>query len=595
MAGWTRRPRRWPPCSTACASSTCPTTSGRCSSARRCSRRPRAGVRAFALYLNGRYGDAARAYREAHRGPVRASDTGDPTGAWAAAVGDTALAERRARTALEAFPTALEPRVTLAEVALDRGGLAEASRELSAVLAAHSDHIEALYLSAVVHGRAGRAGEAIDALNRALRSGYAGARRATPFRLLELAGDLHAGPAAERPLCLLAHLFRYLRIFDGAHAARALAYAELPVAANDRPADAWLTIAVVQDKLGRHEAAMQAVRHALAADPRHAEAYRWAAVEARQRGDLLLQYRMIRKAFESALTDPYYVEDLSRVVLGTVLMALWAVICVQRVMTATPPAWMRRLLEDGELVVGFVVLNLILMNVFSPFLMLLSQIWLGASLFPLVLGMAARLSGRVLFVTFVVATIALLWLSLTRLARHVAPASVALRRVQRAFRVVATSAVALYGIYATALSFNGSLDGPLAVEHRRELVAVTTVNTPLDFPVSWIDLRAADGTLERITLIAGKDGVWAGYVDPGQAVVVRVRAGFFGIPWIESVALDEERRTELLVEAAPSAAEPRRALVALRLRQGRAADAGTHTRGYPGQSPRDTPRARPGT
>jgi len=41
---------------------------------------------------------------------------------------------------------------------------------LSAVLAAHSDHTEALYLSAVVHGRAGRAGEAIDALNRALNA-----------------------------------------------------------------------------------------------------------------------------------------------------------------------------------------------------------------------------------------------------------------------------------------------------------------------------------------------------------------------------------------------------------------------------------------
>jgi len=312
-----------------------------------------AGVRAFALYLNGRYGDAARAYREAHRGPVWASDTGDPTGAWAVAAGDTALAERRARTALEAFPTALEPRVTLAEVALDRGGLAEASRELSAVLAAHSDHIEALYLNAVVHGRAGRAGEAIDALNRALRSGYAGARRATPFRLLELAGDLHARPAAERPLCLLAHLFRYLRIFDGAHAARALAYAELAVAANDRPADAWLTIAVVQDKLGRHEAAMQAVRHALAADPRHAEAYRWAAVEARQRGDLLLQYRMIRKAFESALTDPYYVEDLSRVVLGGLGDAHTMAALMEQALAADPNnAMARKHLAAARLALG---------------------------------------------------------------------------------------------------------------------------------------------------------------------------------------------------------------------------------------------------
>jgi hypothetical protein len=59
---------------------------------------------------------------------------------------------------------------------------------------------------------------------------------------------------------------------------------------------------------------MQALRHALAADPHHAEAYRWAAVEAARRKDVLLQYRMIRKAFESALTDPFYLDDLRRVV-----------------------------------------------------------------------------------------------------------------------------------------------------------------------------------------------------------------------------------------------------------------------------------------
>jgi len=274
-----------------------------------------AGVRAFALYLNGRYGDAARAYRQAHRGPVWANDANDPTGAYAVAVGDDALGEQRARAALAVAPEAIEPRVTLAEVALDRGDLAEASRELAAALTVQRHHVDALYLSAVVHGRTGRAGEAIDALNLALRSGKAGERRATLFRLLELAGDLEAGPAATRPLCLLAHLFRYLRIFDSAHAARALTYGVQAVAANDRPADAWLTIAVIHNKRGQHEKAMQAARHALAADPNHAEAYRWAAVEARRRGDLLLQYRMSRKAFESAPTDPFYLEDLAQVVL----------------------------------------------------------------------------------------------------------------------------------------------------------------------------------------------------------------------------------------------------------------------------------------
>ena len=312
-----------------------------------------AGVRAFALYLNGRYGDAARAYREAYRGLFWVSDRDDPTGAIAAVVGDIAIAERRARATLEASPSASEPRVTLAEVALDRGNLAGAARELAAVLSAHADHNEALYLSAVVHGRAGRAGEAIDALNRALRSGRAGARLTTPFRLLELAGDLEARAAGERPLCLLAHLFRYLRIFDGAHATRALAYAEGAVAANDRPADAWLTIAVVQDKLGRHAAAMQAARHALAADPRHAEAYRWAAFEAARRGDLLLEYRMLRKAFESAPTDPFYVEDLGRVVLEQMGDAHTMAALMEQALAADPGnAMARKHLAAARLALG---------------------------------------------------------------------------------------------------------------------------------------------------------------------------------------------------------------------------------------------------
>ena len=59
---------------------------------------------------------------------------------------------------------------------------------------------------------------------------------------MELAGDLAgARPAAEQPLCLLADLYRYLRVFDRAMAGTARAYAERAVAAGDRPADAWLS------------------------------------------------------------------------------------------------------------------------------------------------------------------------------------------------------------------------------------------------------------------------------------------------------------------------------------------------------------------
>jgi hypothetical protein len=275
------------------------------------------------------------------------------------------------------------------------------------------------------------------------------------------------------------------------------------------------------------------------------------------------------------------------VVTGTVLTTLWAAILVHRVLTASPPAWLRRRLRDGEFVVGFVVFDLIILNILSPFFMPLAQVWPGGSIPLLALSVAGRLSGPALFAIFVVVTTALVWLMVIRLARRLIPSSPALARVRRTFRIAAVCAVPLYGIYATTLSFNGSLDTVATVEHRRELLTVTTVNTPLAMPISWLDLRAPDGTLERVTLIAGKDGVWAGYVDPGEAVVLSVHGGFFGIPWIDRIAIDTDRQAERLVEAAPSAAIPRRALVTAYLRQGRGRDVVEHTRAYLGYYPHD--------
>jgi hypothetical protein len=222
-------------------------------------------------------------------------------------------------------------------------------------------------------------------------------------------------------------------------------------------------------------------------------------------------------------------------------------------------------------------------NILSPFFRPLSQVWRSGSIPLLVLSVAGSLSGPVLFGIFIAMTTALAWLILVRLARRLVPASATLPRAQRAFRVATVTAVALYGIYATVLSFNGSFDRSIAVEHRRELVSVTTIKAL----VSWLDLRAADGTLERVTLLPGKDGVWAGYVDPGQPIVVSVRRGAFGIPWIERVAHDADRQAELMVEAAPSAAAPRRALIGAYLRQGRGREVVAHTRAYLGDYPRD--------
>lgn len=272
--------------------------------------------RALALHLRGQYGEAGRAYRQGQRGQGWADYDTDQSGFWALRAGDLALAQRRAATTLMLVPTAVEPRVTLGEIALERGEFRQALEKLGEILARQPDHVETLLLAAVAAARLRDPGRAINAINRALRHTTAGTRDTLPFRFLELAGDLAAEPPGRQPLCLLAHLHRYLRIFDGASGSVAMTYARQAIAAGDRPADAYLAIGIVHDKHGEHVAALRAMQQAIAIDTRHAEAYRWAAVEAGRLRDPILEYRMIRAAFESAPTDPFYLAPVERVVMS---------------------------------------------------------------------------------------------------------------------------------------------------------------------------------------------------------------------------------------------------------------------------------------
>jgi Tfp pilus assembly protein PilF len=275
----------------------------------------RSGPRALALYLAGSYRDAGRAYRSGQRGEIRTPYANDPTGYWALRAGHLDEAERRAKTTLALVPAAVEPLVTLGEIALERGQAPEAVRSLTAALRRRPDHVDALLLGGVAMARADQPGPAIAALNRALRTDSAGSRDTILFRIMELAGELRDRPAERRPLCLLAHLHRYLRIFDDRQGPVAIDYAHGAIAAGDRPADAYLTLGIVRDKRGEYEAARRAMRRAVEADPRHAEALRWLAVEAGKVGDALAEYQMIKAAFEAAPTDPFYLRPLEDVVL----------------------------------------------------------------------------------------------------------------------------------------------------------------------------------------------------------------------------------------------------------------------------------------
>jgi tetratricopeptide (TPR) repeat protein len=277
----------------------------------------RAGLRGLILYQRGRFTEAARAYRDSLRKKLDASYADDPDGAWAVVVGDLDTAGRWARLTLQLVPSALEPRITLAEIALERGDLATSGRMLDEVLRERPDHLDALYLSALIQARRGDIGAAIERLNRGLvRSGVTASRPLLLWRVLELAGELEALPEPRRPLCLLAHLLRYVRIYDPAHAERIIAHARSAIARGDRPADAWLSIAIVEGRLGRTDAATDAMRTALALDPGHAEAAGWLAHDAWLRFDTLTRYRMVHAAFAARPTDPYFMAYVDEVLVG---------------------------------------------------------------------------------------------------------------------------------------------------------------------------------------------------------------------------------------------------------------------------------------
>jgi hypothetical protein len=153
-----------------------------------------------------------------------------------------------------------------------------------------------------------RHAEAIERLNRVLMREGVASRPLVLWRVMELAGELAARPVGQRPLCLLALLHRYLRIFDPDQASAVLAYATAAIDAGDRPADAWVSIGIARAKLHDAVGAAAAMERALALDPRHADVATWLAGDAQIRRDLVTEYRMTRAAFESRPSDPYVLD-----------------------------------------------------------------------------------------------------------------------------------------------------------------------------------------------------------------------------------------------------------------------------------------------
>src|SRR4030095_4589905 len=154
--------------------------------------------------------------------------------------------------------------------------------------------------------------KAISMINRALRSNETESRVTPFFKVLEVTGDLASLPDIKKPLCLLAHYYRYLQIFDSSNGKIAAEYATRAIASGDQPDDAYLTLGVIYNKEGDEEMALHTFLKAMEVNPKNTEAYRLAVQIYSGRKDLLNEYRMRKAAYEMAPEDPFYSVFFSR-------------------------------------------------------------------------------------------------------------------------------------------------------------------------------------------------------------------------------------------------------------------------------------------
>lgn len=220
-------------------------------------------------------------------------------------MGDASTAAERVAAARVADPTDPEPRVTQGLIELRSGNLDAARATLAALHTDHPQHFDGNLLASIVAARLGDVDSAIYMANLALRD-------SADFRFTVRLELLDAIDAPSRSAALVAHYHRALRLVDTAQGAVAVRVAQEAVEAGDHVADAHFTIGVVRYREGRPDLAIESLQAAVAANPEHAEAWRWLALVHAERGDLAREMEARRRALDATPTDSRYRADLAR-------------------------------------------------------------------------------------------------------------------------------------------------------------------------------------------------------------------------------------------------------------------------------------------
>ena len=147
-----------------------------------------------------------------------------------------------------------------------------------------------------------------------------------------------------------------------------------------------------------------------------------------------------------------------------------------------------------------------------------------------------------------------------------------------------TIGFAFFGLF---LFTNGKFDLGDPAHYPTEIVRIGMDETDFGVrvPFIWADIRSwrRPGEVERM-LLRGDERLrlWG-----GQAVMVSVRPGFYGVRWVSRIEVDEERRSQPILSKFPDAGQIRKDLAYFYVRLGRYTDASATAREYSRRFPSD--------
>jgi tetratricopeptide (TPR) repeat protein len=164
-------------------------------------------------------------------------------------------------------------------------------------------------------------------------------------------------------------------------------------------------------------------------------------------------------------------------------------------------------------------------------------------------------------------------------AKHLTPLAVG-QRVCALFVLGFT----FYGLF---LFTNGKFDLADPAHYPTEIVSIGMDETELGVtvPFVWADVRSwrRPGEVERILLRPDERArLWG-----GQAVVISVRPGFYGVAWVSRIEADVEKSSREVLAELPEASQIRKDLAQFYVRLGRYTEASMATREYVRRFPDD--------